>query len=92
MNLSKMRYGVILLFRLAANPRIACYNHFYGSFIIFFIIETNLIKNNVFHNHIFIYYINNHKCNIRTIINHKYKFCCTKIKTIQFFLEIQKAS
>ena len=47
---------------------------------------------NVFRNYIFIYYRNNHKCNIRTIINHKYKFCHTKMKTIQLLLEIQKAS
>ena len=25
---------------------------------------------------------NNHKCNIGTIINHKYKFCHTEMKTI----------
>ena len=42
---------------------------------------------NVFRNYIFIYYRNNHKCNIRTIMNHKYKFCCTKMKTIK---KIQK--
>ena len=47
---------------------------------------------NVFHNHIFIYYRNDCKCNIGTIINHKYKFCYTKMKIIQFFLEIQKTS
>ena len=41
---------------------------------LFFTIQTNLIKNNAFHNHIFIYYRNNHKCNTGTIINHKYKF------------------
>ena len=29
---------------------------------------------NVFRKHIFIYYKNNHKCNIGIIINHKYKF------------------
>ena len=40
----------------------------------------------------FVIYRNNKKCNIETIINHKYKFCSTKIKIIQFFLEIQKAS
>ena len=47
---------------------------------------------NVFRNYIFIYYKNNHKCNIGTIINHKYKFCRTKMKIIQFFSEIQKTS
>ena len=45
---------------------------------------------NVFCNHIFIYYRNNHKCNIETIINHKYKFCRTKMKVIQFFLRNSK--
>ena len=46
---------------------------------------------NVFRNHIFIYYKNNHKCNIGTIINYKYKFCHTEMKIIKIFLEIQKA-
>ena len=45
---------------------------------------------NVFRNHIFFYYNNNHKCNIETIINNKYKFCHTKIKIIQFFSKIQR--
>ena len=41
----------------------------------------------------FFYYKNNHKCNIGTIINHKFNnFCHTKMKKIQFFLEIQKVS
>ena len=40
----------------------------------------------------FVIYKNNHKCNIGTIINYKYKFCRTKMKIIQFFSEIQKAS
>ena len=31
---------------------------------LFFVVWTNLINNNVFYNHIFIYYKNNHKCNI----------------------------
>ena len=44
---------------------------------------------NIFCNHIFIYYRNNRKCNIGTI---NYKFCSTKMKIIQFFSEIQKAS
>ena len=36
---------------------------------------------------------NNHKCNIGTIINHKFNnFCHTKMKKIQIFSEIQKAS
>ena len=44
-----------------------------------------LIKSNVFCNYIFIYYNNNHKCNIGTIINHKFNnFCHTKMKKIQF--------
>ena len=47
---------------------------------------------NIFRNHIFIYYRNNHKCNIETIINYKYKFCCTKMKIIQFFSKIQKTN
>ena len=34
---------------------------------------------------IFIYYKNNHKCNIGTIINHKFNhFCRTKIKKKKF--------
>ena len=40
----------------------------------------------------FLIYRNNHKCNIGTIINHKYKLCHIKMKVIQFFSEIQKAS
>ena len=40
----------------------------------------------------FLIYRNNHKCNIRTIINHKYKPCHTKMKLIHFFSKIQKAS
>ena len=75
--------------KLVVNPRVARDNHFNGGIII---IITNLIKNNFFHNHIFIYYRKNYKYNIRTIIDYKYKFCCTKMKTIQFFSEIQKAS
>ena len=74
--------------KLVANSRVACDNHFNGVIIIIIIIIiiiTNLVKNNVFHNHIFIYYRNNYKYNIRTIIDHKYKFCCTKMKTIKFF-------
>ena len=35
---------------------------------LFFTICINLINNNLFHNNIFIYYRNNHKCNIGTII------------------------
>ena len=35
---------------------------------LFFTICINLINNNLFHNNIFIYYSNNHKCNIGTII------------------------
>ena len=42
--------------------------------------------------HIFIYYRNDYKCNIGTIINHKYKFYHIKMKIIQIFSEIQKAS
>ena len=45
---------------------------------------------NVFHNHIFIYYKNNHKCNIGKIINHRYKFCRTKMKIIQFFSKFKR--
>ena len=45
---------------------------------------------NVFCNRIFVYYKNNHKCNIGTIINHKYKFCHTKMKIIQFFQKNSK--
>ena len=72
-----------LLDILVTNPRVAHNNHFYDSFINFFLtIKTNLIKNNVFDNHIFIYYRN----------NHKYKFCRTKMETIQFFSKIQKES
>ena len=52
--------------------------------LIFFTIQTNLIKSNVFRNHIFIFYRNNHKCNIETIINNKYKFSRTKMNSIQF--------
>ena len=82
-----------LLDILVTNPRVAHNNHFYDSFINFFLtIKTNLIKNNVFDNHIFIYYRNNHKCNIKTIINHKYKFCHTKIKIIKIFSNFQKTS
>ena len=44
---------------------------------------------NVFCNHIFIYYKNNHKYNIEIII--KYKFCRTKMKIVQFFSKIQNA-
>ena len=29
---------------------------------------------------------------IGTIINHKYKFCCIKMKITQFFYKIQKAN
>ena len=35
----------------------------------------------MFYKHIFIYYKNNHKCNIETIVNHKFNnFCRTKMK------------
>ena len=55
--------------KLAANPHIAHDNFFkVVSLNLFFTICSNLIKNNVFHNNIFIYYMNNHKCNTGTII------------------------
>ena len=54
--------------------------------ILFFAIWTNLINSNVFHNNIFFYYRNNHKC------NNIYNFYHTKMKTIQFFLGIQQAA
>ena len=38
----------------------------------------------------FIYYRNTHKYNIGTIINHKYKFCYAKMKTIQFSQEFKR--
>ena len=84
----------LLLLLLAVNPHVEHNNYFYGGFInfFFFTIETILIRSNVFCKHIFIYYKNNHKCNIGIIINHEYKFCRIKMKTIQFFSEIQKAS
>ena len=50
-----------------------------------------LIKSNVFCNYIFIYYKNNHKCNIGTIINHKFNnFCHTKIKKKKKILKNSK--
>ena len=54
---------------------------------LFFAIWTDLINSNVFHNLIFIYYRDNHKCNI-------YNFRSTKMKKkkIQFFSGIQKVS
>ena len=48
------------------------WSHYY----FFFKKWTNLINNNVIHNHIFIYYRDNYKCNI-------YNFSRNKIKTIQ---------
>ena len=42
--------------KLVANPCVACDNHYNGGIVI---IIANLIKNNFFHNHIFIYYRNN---------------------------------
>ena len=64
---------LLLLLLLAMNPRDACDNYFYDGFIkfFFFFLQTNLIMSNVFHNYIFIYYWNNHKCNIETIQNTK---------------------
>ena len=45
----------------------------------------------VFRNYIFIYYKNNHKCNIGTIINHKFNnFCRTKMKKNTIFLRNSK--
>ena len=52
----------------------------------FLAVWTNSINSNVFHNHVFIYYRNNHKCNIYII------FFGTKMKTIQFFTRIQKVA
>ena len=52
---------------------------------LFFVIWTNLLNSNIFHNHIYIYYRDNHKCNI-------YNFCRTKMKTIPFFLGIQNVA
>ena len=46
------------------------------SLLLFFLNWTNLINSNVIHNHIFIYYRDNYKCNI-------YNFSRNKIKTIQ---------
>ena len=54
------------------------------SYITFMIIPI-INKNNVFHNHIFICYRNNHKCNM-------YHFCQIKMKKVQLFLGIQKLS
>ena len=57
------------------NSRIGRDNFFkMVSLNLFVTIWNNLIKSNEFHNHIFIYYRNNHKYNIGKIINHKYKF------------------
>ena len=56
---------------LAANPRIASDNYFYGSFIKKNYNLNFLIMSNVFCNYIFIYYRNNHKYNIETIQNTK---------------------
>ena len=59
-----------ILFILAMNSHIVGDNYLMMVLLInFFTIQTNLIKGNVFHNHIFIYYRNNHKCNIETITN-----------------------
>ena len=59
---------------------------------LFFTIWTNLIKSNVFYNHIFIYYRNNHKYNIYIYIYLSIKFSMYQNKVIQFFSGIQKAS
>ena len=46
--------------------------------------------NNVFHNYIFIYYRNNHKCNIGTVrtqfvtTHNSVGFACKKVQTIAF--------
>ena len=55
------------------NLRVVHDNYFYGGFIkiFFYTIYTNLIMSNVFRNYIFIYYRNDHKCNIGTIQNTK---------------------
>ena len=73
------------------DPCVECNNFFrLVSLSLSFANWTNLIKSNVFYNHIFIYcsfiyYRNNYKCNI-------YNFCCTRIKTTKFFTRIQKVS
>ena len=56
----------IYRYRLIAAPRVARDNPFrVVSLSLFtFLNWTNLIKNNVFYNHIFICYRKNHKCNI----------------------------
>ena len=71
--------------KLVVNSRVAGDNIFFFLFSIW----TNLINNNVIHNHIFNYYNDNYKCNIYIYI---YNFYHTKIKTIHFFSRIQKIS
>ena len=64
--------GFGFIYILATNSCVARDNYFYDGFIKnFFTIKTNLIMSNVFCNYIFIYYRNNHKCNIGTIQNTK---------------------
>ena len=72
-----MRCWKILTYYCLTSRRLVCNNFFrMVSLNLFFIIYTNLIKNNVLHNHIFINYKINHKYNI-------YNFYHTKMKIVR---------